>query len=122
MSSITKIGRYFLLILWLPLSACFDNQEKQIANCKLHTLEAGVNPESIGHWQGSQRMPECMAAAGYVMGGSNPKCTASAGPAWVNANCYERASRLRTWFRSLEFRWRSILRCLLRQASIGCVY
>jgi hypothetical protein len=85
-----KLVRYLVLLLALPLAGCFDQQQAQMAKCKLDAQAAGIAPETLG--AGTKYMSSCMVAAGYQINFGHPKCQPTADlPVWMNVYCFNPA-------------------------------
>jgi hypothetical protein len=94
---------------------CLEQQGSQLAKCKLETLSAGINPDTVD-WvgvdpsrrgEGAQRMTLCMRAAGYEMDAGPAICQPERDrPMWLNAACYAPADPFSKWLWQLELRFR----------------
>lgn len=70
--------RFVILFLILPLSGCFDDQQRMLAHCDLlamrifhkrhHSVPANGDTIAV--------ITQCMRAHGYVVDQSQPKCQA----------------------------------------------
>jgi hypothetical protein len=96
-----------LLSLALPLAGCMENQERQLAACKLESMRLYEEPQIIDAFHAlpyNKYIVTCMAAKGYGMAVRNKKCVTGINfavqvdcytpPGWLERNILELEERL----------------------------
>jgi hypothetical protein len=109
------VKRFAFVSLAFLLAGCLEQQGAQLAKCKLETLSAGIDPDTVD-WvgvdprrrgEGAQRMTLCMRAGGYEMDAGPAMCQPEPErPMWLNAACYAPADPFSKWLWQLELRFR----------------
>jgi hypothetical protein len=105
--------KFAIVLLALPLAACFDKQETQLAKCDLETQLAGIDP---GSETGIERMRLCMHAGGYQRDTDHEICRADeALQPSIEVFCYSPAEPIPKWLHQVEmyFRFRNDMKLIL---------
>jgi hypothetical protein len=98
--------RWLVLLLVLPLAACFDQQEAQLAKCQRETQPIGYPFDMRGF--NADLMDICMRVAGYRFDVSHKDCELKPGiPLRVNAYCYVPAAPIQYWLYRTEMMFQS---------------